>query len=64
VNKKQIEQKQISRLIMGGLRETIRAHGPITKTLIGSATKRIIGILFANKYHHHNLSPESHDKKK
>lgn len=31
--------------ISGALKQTITAHGPITKLLIGSATKRIYGAL-------------------
>ena len=31
--------------INGALKQTINAHGPITKLLIGSATKRIYGSL-------------------
>jgi hypothetical protein len=31
--------------INGALKQTINAHGPITKVLIGSATKRIYGSL-------------------
>ena len=31
--------------ISGALRQSINAHGPITKNLIGSATKRIYGSL-------------------
>ena len=38
---KSIETKKIS----GALKNTINAHGPITKVLIGSATKRIYGSL-------------------
>lgn len=34
-----------SRKISGALKSTIAAHGPITKVLIGSATKRIYGSL-------------------
>lgn len=34
--------------INGGLKQTIDAHGPITKTLIGSASKRIYGALLTN----------------
>jgi hypothetical protein len=30
--------------IKGGLRQTINAHGPITKSLIGSSVKRIYGM--------------------
>jgi len=35
--------------INGGLRQTIDAHGPITKLLIGSASKRILGALLTEK---------------
>lgn len=38
---KHVEAKKIS----GALKQTINAHGPITKELIGSATKRIYGSL-------------------
>lgn len=38
---KSVESKRIS----GGLKQTINAHGAITKELIGSATKRIYGSL-------------------
>ena len=39
--------------IKGGLKQTIDAHGPITKELIGSAVKRIYGNLIEN-----NKNPE------
>lgn len=42
--KKTIETKKIS----GALKQTINVHGPITKELIGSATKRIYGSLLEN----------------
>lgn len=43
---KLIETKKIS----GALKQTINAHGSITKVLIGSATKRIYGsLLDSNK---------------
>jgi hypothetical protein len=42
--KRVLDAKRIS----GGLRQTINVHGPITKVLIGSATKRIIGALLDN----------------
>ena len=38
---KQVDTKKIN----GALKQTINAHGPITKVLIGSATKRIYGAL-------------------
>jgi hypothetical protein len=42
--KKIYENKRIS----SALKQTINAHGPITKQLIGSATKRISGSLLYN----------------
>ena len=35
--------------INGALKQTINAHGPITKVLIGSATKRIYGSLLIDE---------------
>ena len=43
--KKQIDSKRIN----GALKQTINAHGPITKLLIGSASKRIYGALLTNE---------------
>jgi len=37
------------RKISGALKQTINVHGPITKVLIGSATKRIYGALLEPK---------------
>lgn len=42
---KSLESKRIS----GALKQTINAHGPITKDLIGSACKRIMGSLLTDK---------------
>lgn len=42
---KLIDAKKIN----GALKQAINAHGPITKQLIGSATKRIYGALVVNK---------------
>ena len=36
------------RKINGAIKQAINAHGPITKDLIGSATKRIYGALLEN----------------
>lgn len=41
---KLVESKRIS----GALKQSIDAHGPITKELIGSATKRVFGNLLLN----------------
>lgn len=42
---KKIEMNRIN----GALKQTIQAHGPITKELIGSASKRIWGALLSNE---------------
>jgi hypothetical protein len=42
---KSLESKRIS----GALKQTINAHGPITKNFIGSATKRVYGSLLTDK---------------
>lgn len=42
---KTLETKRIS----GALKQAINSHGPITKELIGSATKRIYGSLLVDK---------------
>lgn len=49
MSKKKTKRQQLNSIIVGGLRDTIRAHGPITKLLIGSAAKRILGILLAKE---------------
>lgn len=43
--KKRVDSKRIN----GALKQTIQAHGPITKLLIGSASKRIYGALLTNE---------------
>lgn len=43
--KKQLDTKRIN----GALKQTINAHGPITKLLIGSASKRIYGSLLSDE---------------
>jgi len=42
--KKAIEVRRIN----GALKQTINAHGPITKPLIGSASKRVYGSLLSD----------------
>jgi hypothetical protein len=49
MEKKQTERQKLNKIIVRGLRETIKAHGPITTLLIGSAAKRIIGTLLARE---------------
>lgn len=54
------EDKDMRKHIVSGLQETIKAHGPITKQLIGSATKRIVGKLKSN--HKRNTNAQTSDK--
>ena len=49
MSKKTNKRQKIHKIIVGALRETIRAHGPICPRLIGSAAKRITGTLFASE---------------
>lgn len=49
MDKNKIQRRRLNKIIVGGLRETIRAHGPITKLLIGSAAKRIMGTIIAKE---------------
>jgi len=39
----------VLRKINGALKQTINTHGPITKNLIGSASKRIYGVFLTPK---------------
>jgi hypothetical protein len=39
-------RSRIERQISGALRDTINAHGPIDVKLIGSAAKRVYGVLY------------------
>lgn len=48
---KQVDTKKIN----GALKQAINAHGPITKVLIGSATKRIYGALLETTKPKENL---------
>ncbi len=47
---KKLKRQRIleAKRINGGLKQAINVHGPITKVLIGSATKRILGALLIN----------------
>ncbi len=45
MNKKQTKRQKIHNIVVNGLRETIKTHGPINKILIGSAAKRIVNML-------------------
>lgn len=48
INKLKKKKKVEVNKINGGLKQAINAHGPITKELIGSASKRIYGSLLSN----------------
>lgn len=37
-----MDREKLHKTVVGSLRETINAHGPITYLKIGSATKRIV----------------------
>jgi len=39
------EEKKITNLINGGLKDTINVHGPITQDFVTSASKRVLGML-------------------
>jgi hypothetical protein len=49
INKLKREKSLTIRKINGALMQTINVHGPITKNLIGSASKRIYGNLLKDK---------------
>ena len=48
IDKLKKEKSVDAKKINGALKQAINAHGPITKQLIGSATKRIYGSLISN----------------
>lgn len=48
INKLKRKKHSDIRKINGALKQTINAHGPITRELIGSASKRIYGALLKN----------------
>lgn len=56
IDKLKKDKKADMNKINGALKQTINAHGPITKQLIGSAGKRIYGSLI--------LNPNQQEKKK
>lgn len=53
---KKTKRQKVHRIIVNGLRETIRIHGPITKLFIGSAAKRIAGTILAKEKKDDRLS--------
>lgn len=40
-----VDKEMLQRLVVGALRDAINAHGPVDRTRIGSAAKRITGSL-------------------
>jgi hypothetical protein len=58
---KQTERDKLRKIVVGGLRETIRVHGIINKRLIGSAAKRIVGDLL-NREKRIGRTHADHDK--
>lgn len=49
IDKLQKNKKAYSTRINGALKQAINSHGPITKSLLGSATKRIYGALIVHE---------------
>ena len=49
INKLKRIKKMDDKKIIGALKQTINAHGPITYDFLGSATKRINGALMVNR---------------
>ena len=40
-----LDDRQLSKIVHGAVKETIRVHGPINNDLISSAVRRIVGQL-------------------
>ena len=49
IEKLKRDKKVETNRINGALKQTIQAHGPITMTLVGSATKRIYGSILSDE---------------
>lgn len=43
-----LDEKQLTKLVHGSIKETIHAHGPITTNLIASAVRRVVGQLLGH----------------
>lgn len=56
IEKLKRDKKITTTAINGGLKQSINAHGPITKELIGSATKRIYGSLLISEHKQKKIS--------
>lgn len=59
MKKNRTKRQRLNKTIVGGLREAVRAHGPITKLLIGSAAKRISGTILAREKEDESLSGDA-----
>lgn len=59
MEKKLTRRQRINKIVVGGLRETIRTHGPITKLFIGSAAKRIVSKLLAKEKRNDSFSSDA-----
>lgn len=56
IDKLKKKKKLDSKRINGALKQTINAHGPINKLLIGSASKRIYGALLTDEVEKEKIS--------
>lgn len=56
IEKLKRSKKITTNAINGGLKQAINAHGPITKDLIGSASKRIFGSLLTAEKENKKIS--------
>jgi hypothetical protein len=43
-----IQQSEIHKIVVGAMKGAIAAHGPITKDLVGSASKRVTAAVLAH----------------
>jgi len=57
-----MDKKGLNKAIIAGIKQTIDAHGPISKDRIGSAAKRIAGAVFRyikQEQHKHEANDSS-----
>lgn len=55
-----MDKNKLHNAIVGGLRQAIDEHGPITKDRIGSAAKRIVGNILAYISREKNSNESKH----
>jgi len=58
-----MNKRKIHAIVVRGLREAIKYHGPINKKLIGSAAKRISGVITSEISDRQNKDTEAQDEK-